>query len=366
MGAQAPTPPFRLNIEECVRFLGRDPAWPRKLGLGILWSLLSFTIVGAFFVQGYMLLLMERVARADPQPLPEWNDYGGLLRRGWRVFVTNFVYRLPIILLALLIGVLMFGAIIALISAATTRSGANPGPNPLVFSPLAFLAIIPLVLVTAVLGFVVGLIVPAAQAQLVLHERLDAAFDIGAVFAFIRRDLGQYAIALALQFGVGLLLGGLSFSTRFTTTGGGGGRQFWLQPVFIITIFATLILLAVHTIARSRHGEGRWELSARDDVTTNLPTTEPMLHAPGRASGARREGGSGDAALRWTDSGPGPGGWADLPGGIIRRTGRGERRDRLHHFDDRLSGGGDRSVVQRADRLLHLPADRQLRRHPRR
>ena len=248
MDAQASTPPFRLNIEECLRFLARDPAWPRKLGLGILWSLLSFTIVGAFFVQGYTLLLMERVARAEPQPLPEWNDYGGLLRRGWRLFVTNLVYRLPIILLALLIGVLALGAIVALISAVTTRSGANHGPNPLVFSPLAFLAIIPLILVTAVLGFLIGMIVPAAQAQLVLHERLDAAFDIGAVFAFIRRDLSQYVIAIALQFGAGLLLGGLSFGSRFAPTSG-GGQRFWLEPAFFLAIIATVLLLVLRTIA---------------------------------------------------------------------------------------------------------------------
>ncbi len=252
MAAQTPMPPFRLNIEECLRFLARDPAWPRKLGLGVLWSLLSFTIIGAFFVQGYMLLTMERVARAEPLPLPEWNDYGGLLRRGWRVFVTNFVYLLPVILLGLLIGILTIGSIIAFVrvmsSASAHSIGGTPGPNPLVFSALTFLVIIPLGLLTAVLSFFISLIIPAAQAQLVLHDRLGAALDLSAALAFIRRNLGQYAIAVALNFGAGLLLGGLSAGTRFTFNGS-GGRQFWLEPIFILAIVLLVVFFVLRLIA---------------------------------------------------------------------------------------------------------------------
>ncbi len=243
MAARTPLPPFRLNIEECVRFIARDPAWPRKLGLGFLWSLLSFTIIGALFVQGYMLLLMERVARGDGSPLPEWADYGGLLRWGWRPFVTNFVYLLPV----LLIGILSFGLVIALISAATTRSGANLGPNPLVFSPLALLVITPLGLLLIPLSFLIGLLISAAQAQLVLHERLGAAFDLARSWRSSAAIWGQYAIAVALNFGVGLLLEGLSAGTRFTFNGS-GGRHFWLEPVFILAIIFTLFLTALRTI----------------------------------------------------------------------------------------------------------------------
>lgn len=249
MAAPASIPPFRLNIEESLRSLARDPAWPRKLGLGIIWSLLSFTIVGAFFVQGYMLLLLERVARAEPLPLPEWEDYGGLLRRGWRVFVTNLVYQLPLIVLWIILGVASFGLIVAFIG-TIRHSGGSRGANPLLFSPFLLLLIIPISLLLALLGFLIGLIIPAAQAQLVLHDRLGAAFDLGAVLAFIRRNLGQYAIAVALSIGAGLLLDGLSAGTRFTFNfNGSGGRHFWLEPAFIIAIIFTVFLVALRTIA---------------------------------------------------------------------------------------------------------------------
>lgn len=53
MAVQTPLPPLRLNIEGCVRFLTRDPARPRVRGLGILWRLSSFTVVGACFAGLY-------------------------------------------------------------------------------------------------------------------------------------------------------------------------------------------------------------------------------------------------------------------------------------------------------------------------
>ena len=43
-------------------------------------------------------------------------------------------------------------------------------------------------------------------------------------------------------------------------------------------------------------------------------------------------------------------------------TATGRRRGRVQHLDDRLPGGGHRSLLRGPDHHLHLPADRQLRR----
>src|SRR2546423_108655 len=68
MSAIVPSPaqarPFRLNVEEAFRFLARDREWPGKLGLGAVFSFLSPGVVGTLLVNGYLLALMERVARA--------------------------------------------------------------------------------------------------------------------------------------------------------------------------------------------------------------------------------------------------------------------------------------------------------------
>src|SRR5262245_49551254 len=127
MAANRSIPTFRINFEEAIRFLWRDPRWPGKIGLGLLWTLLGFTIVGALFVQGYSLTLSERVARAEPIALPEWTDYRRLLRKGWQVFVVNLAYNLPAILIVLIIAFLTIGVIVSLITGLRSTGGSgNP------------------------------------------------------------------------------------------------------------------------------------------------------------------------------------------------------------------------------------------------
>ena len=53
-------------------------------------------------------------------------------------------------------------------------------------------------------------------------------------------------------------------------------------------------------------------------------------------------------------------------GARLRPRGRGHRRGRLQHRDDRLPGVGHRPLLRGPDHRLHLPADRQLRRLARR
>ncbi|HEY8599698.1 MAG TPA: DUF4013 domain-containing protein, partial [Thermomicrobiales bacterium] len=101
-----PAPTFRLNFEEAFRFIWRDPRWLAKLALGALFSLLSFVVVGGILTQGYLLILAERVARAEPQPLPEWEDYGEIARQGFSGFLITLVLSLPLIMLGLVIALL--------------------------------------------------------------------------------------------------------------------------------------------------------------------------------------------------------------------------------------------------------------------
>lgn len=205
MSATAPSRalPFRVNIDEAFRFVARDRDWPAKLGLGGLFSFLSFTIVGYVLAQGYLLVFTERVARAEPLPLPEWKDFGELLRKGLIVTVVHLVYALPLLLLFLLI----FGGNIALIAAleATSPSGSS---DLAVGAVLAFML---LALVGNGLLFLLVIVFfalfPAAHAQLVLHDAdLAAAFDLRAIFAFIGRYRAQYAVAVLLFYAASTLL----------------------------------------------------------------------------------------------------------------------------------------------------------------
>jgi len=189
--AVAPAP-FRLNLEEAVRAIFKDPHWLKKLALGALFSFLGLFIFGSIIVQGYLLAYGERVTRAEPYPLPEWEEYGELLRKGFLGFVVAIVYALPLALVGFLIALISLPLIVA-----ANASGASANTvGWLVFLPLCggFALFVPLL-------FLAIFIVPAAHAQLILHQHdLAAAFRFGVVFGLIRRHLGQYLLMTVLVF----------------------------------------------------------------------------------------------------------------------------------------------------------------------
>lgn len=207
MVATAPVPAFRLNFEEAVRFIGRDRNWFQKLALGALFSLLSVLIIGGILVQGYLLIFAERVSRAEPEPLPEWEDFGLILRRGGAGFLVSLIYSLPLILLGLFSFLLFIPLVIA--GSAGGRSSDQIAAVTSILFGLIWLLLIPLVILF-------GIIVPAAHAQLVLHNgELAAAFRLGEVFRFMRRHLGQYALLLVLSYAASSILSQIGYFACF-------------------------------------------------------------------------------------------------------------------------------------------------------
>jgi hypothetical protein len=188
----AAAPAFSLNYEEAVRAMFRDPDWLKKIAIGSLFSILGIILIGSIIVQGYLLAYGERVARANPRPLPEWEDFGDLTRKGLLGFLVAIVYSLPIILVIFVLALLMFPLIFAA-SASGVSSDAIGG----IFT-LAICGGMALVLPFSLLIYIV---VPAALAQLILHNYdLGAAFRIGEVFHLIRRNLGQYLLMTLLSY----------------------------------------------------------------------------------------------------------------------------------------------------------------------
>jgi hypothetical protein len=205
MGADQPAaaraPSFSLNFDEAIGAIFRDPDWLKKLALGAFFSFLTLFVVGAFFIQGYLLTFGERVARAESRPLPEWDDFGELLRRGAIGIVVAIVYALPLLGVGVLVGLLLIPLVVI---ASAPGANADATGGIFAFGLCGGLAVL------VPLALVVGVVVPAAHAQLILHQQdLAAALRFGEVLGFIRRHRGQYALmmffALAANYGLSLI-----------------------------------------------------------------------------------------------------------------------------------------------------------------
>lgn len=183
---------FTLNFEEAVRAMFKDPDWVQKLLLASLFSFLGIFIIGGIILQGYLLAYAERVSRAEPRPLPEWDDYGELLRKGFIGMVVALVYALPIVVVAVVLTLLMIPII-----AASSAGGANADT----IAGIGTLAICGGMAIAIPFLYLIMALVPAAHIQLILHDyELGSAFRLGEVFGLIRRNLGQYILMTVLYF----------------------------------------------------------------------------------------------------------------------------------------------------------------------
>ena len=203
MASPSPAPPT-VDIGRCFRFVVDDPDWIKKILIGGAFTLASSFIVGFFFVAGYWVRLLKRVAAGEPRPLPEWDDLGGIFGDGLKVVGVYAVYLLAVIVLlsglGCVAGLLVFGV-----------SGLGRGSEGVseMLGALGGLGLVGLYLVFFVLNLALSLYLPAALVRVAVRGEFKDGFDTRANIEFIRANLVNYALSLvfylvasfAAQFG---------------------------------------------------------------------------------------------------------------------------------------------------------------------
>ena len=189
---------MNLDIGKAFTYITEDPKWVTKILIGgglILAGIV--TLVGWLFtlpvVGGYMVMTARNVINGNPQPLPEWEDFGNKWIEGIKAWVVGLVYSLP------------FGLIIFLVTipGSILSSSNNDG------AVAAGVGLSLLANCVSFLGsFIIALIQPAAIGRYAATSDIGSALQVGTVFAMIRQNIGTYiVIALITTFLVPLLAG---------------------------------------------------------------------------------------------------------------------------------------------------------------
>jgi hypothetical protein len=163
----------------------------KKVLIGGVFALLSVMIVGAFFIAGYWVRFLRRVAAGDPRPLPEWDDLGAISSDGLKLVGAYFVY-----VLGILVMVLALGCIVVLVGFGI---GGLPHSSHEARSALAALGGLALVVVYglfALLGLALAIFLPAVFVRVALKDRFQEAFAFRETVRFIQANLGNYALSL--------------------------------------------------------------------------------------------------------------------------------------------------------------------------
>lgn len=181
-----------------LAFVFDDPQWISKILMGALFTLASIILVGIFIVYGYLARLVRQVIAGVERPLPDWVGIGDYLVEGVKLFIISLIYGMPVMLL--------FGLTIpfsVLSDAADVNDAARLAGS--VFGAGLGCLIIPVALATAAW-------VPAALLRAAALGDFAAGFDFRAIWAFIRANAVNYALAYVVWIvarmvvGFGLLL----------------------------------------------------------------------------------------------------------------------------------------------------------------
>jgi Protein of unknown function (DUF4013) len=198
----------RVDFGRALGFVFEDPDWLKKVLLGGLFALLGFLIIGSLLVGGYWLRLVRRVARGEARPLPEWTDWGGILMDGLMVLGVYIVHVLAL--------VLPLGAVGCLLGVVAAALGGNKQTSDAA-GLLAGVGILGVYALVMVLAVALALYLPAVLTRLAVLGRFNVAFEVRENVGLIRRNLGDYALALVIflvanfisQFGVILFCVGI-------------------------------------------------------------------------------------------------------------------------------------------------------------
>lgn len=187
-----------MDFGKAFTFMFEDPDWLRKLGIGTLVGLVGFLLlpiligfIPLIILLGYTLDTLRNVADGHERPLPEWQDWGGFLARGFKLFAAFFVWALPALLIVLPLSI---G------SALAEQNGSEMGA-------IAALLIICSSCLMLLWVIFLTLLTPAVYVRVARTGRFAAAFEFSKLWTFTRDNLGNIIIAILLTWVAGLIAG---------------------------------------------------------------------------------------------------------------------------------------------------------------
>lgn len=171
-----------MDFKKAFTFVFDDPDWFDKLIVPILVSLIP--VVGSITLMGYVMRLIDNVAKGVPQPLPRF-EFGEDLGRGFKLFLVQLVWMIPVFILAMLIAIPGF-----------MFQNENGSAGAWVLTAI----IIGLMVLYSLL---MALLQPVITANVAIKDRFSAGFEFRELFGRLTKNIGAWLMVFA-----GILVGG--------------------------------------------------------------------------------------------------------------------------------------------------------------
>lgn len=182
-----------MDIGRALSFVFDDEEWVKKILIGGVISLILF--IGGFIVYGYMIEIVRRVfGQAAINELPEWDDLGGHLTRGFIFWAGLALWALPFILL--IIGSALMMILLGIASGDEAIIGLSIGLFYLIFFP-------------AIMIFSLGsaLVIPLLLGRYAVQGRFGAMFELPEIIDEVRRIGAVPMLLLVVTYFVATSIG---------------------------------------------------------------------------------------------------------------------------------------------------------------
>jgi len=189
-----------MDIGRALSFVFDDEEWVKKVLIGGLLSLIP--LVGGFIVYGYMLEIARRVYYNSTEPLPEWDDIGGYLARGFFYVVAVFVWFLPVMLL--------FGCVAVAIIASGSAFGDDAAAALTGIAAFGLISVGILIVMLWAVAFL-----PIITGRYAIEQRFGAMFQFGEILTEVRRAGAVPILLLLVTYFVAGFIGQLGVLACF-------------------------------------------------------------------------------------------------------------------------------------------------------
>ena len=157
-------------------YVFEDEDWLKKLALA---SLLCLTGIGIIPVLGWGLEVIRRVIKEEPEPLPDWSEFGQYFVKGILVVIVVFIYSLPII-------------VVGSCNAGAGTLLGNTGED--FATPAIWILTMCLSCLYIIYGLGIALVVPAALGNYAASGEFRSVFKLGKIFKIVKDNLGNYGL----------------------------------------------------------------------------------------------------------------------------------------------------------------------------
>ena len=185
-----------MNIGKSFSYVFEDKDWLTKLGIGALITIVPILNFAWF---GYGIEIIRNVMRAEPRPLPAWDNFEKKFMDGLYIAIASLIYTLPILLIICVAGLPLF---LPAFTENADLQGILAGVGGVAFFAVSCVAI---------LYFLAdSFFFPAMLLHYSRNATFGALFQVREILGLATKNLGQYATAWLVVILAGLIAGFLA------------------------------------------------------------------------------------------------------------------------------------------------------------